>query len=77
MELPEPPALDDPRAVEQWRDTIASMSFEHGFQEGETATSSVLVSGSRRNRCPGAAGMRTVWGPAYCSCDPRLCALGE
>ena len=38
MELPEPPALDDPRAVEQWRDAIAA-SFEQGeaagFQEGE------------------------------------------
>jgi flagellar biosynthesis/type III secretory pathway protein FliH len=38
-ELPEPPALDDPRAVEQWRDAIAAMSFEHGeaagLQKGE------------------------------------------
>ncbi|HLM74141.1 MAG TPA: HEPN domain-containing protein [Polyangiaceae bacterium] len=34
MELPEPPALDDPRAVEQWRDAIAAMSFEHGEAAG-------------------------------------------
>jgi flagellar biosynthesis/type III secretory pathway protein FliH len=41
MELPEPPALDDPRAVEQWRDAIAAMSFEHGeaagLEKGEAA----------------------------------------
>jgi HEPN domain-containing protein len=34
MELPEPPVLDDPRAVEQWRDAIAAMSFEHGEAAG-------------------------------------------
>ena len=33
MELPEPPALDDPRAVEQWRDAIAA-SFEQGEAVG-------------------------------------------
>jgi HEPN domain-containing protein len=37
MELPEAPALDDSRAVEQWRDAIAAMSFEKGFQEGQAA----------------------------------------
>jgi hypothetical protein len=33
MDLPEPPALDDPRAVEQWRDAIAA-SFEQGEATG-------------------------------------------
>jgi predicted nucleotidyltransferase/HEPN domain-containing protein len=33
MDLPEPPALDDPRAVEQWRDAIAA-SFEQGEAVG-------------------------------------------
>ena len=34
MELPEPPELGDPRAVEQWRDAIAATSFEHGEVAG-------------------------------------------
>jgi predicted nucleotidyltransferase/HEPN domain-containing protein len=33
MDLPEPPELGDPRAVEQWRDAIAA-SFEHGEVAG-------------------------------------------
>jgi hypothetical protein len=40
MDLPEPPVLDDPRAVEQWRDAIAA-SFEQGeavgLMKGEAA----------------------------------------
>ena len=34
MDLPEPPELGDPRAVEQWRDAIAATSFEHGEVAG-------------------------------------------
>ncbi|MCK6587309.1 MAG: HEPN domain-containing protein [Polyangiaceae bacterium] len=34
MELPEPPALDDPAAVERWQEAIAAMSFERGEAAG-------------------------------------------
>jgi HEPN domain-containing protein len=37
MELPEPPALDDARAVEQWRDAIAAVGFEQGEAVGLAA----------------------------------------
>ena len=40
-ELPEPPALDDPAAVERWQEAIAAMSFERGeaagYKRGEVA----------------------------------------
>lgn len=34
MDLPDPPALDDPGAVARWRDAIAAMSFEQGEAVG-------------------------------------------
>jgi HEPN domain-containing protein len=41
MELPEPPALDDPAAVERWQEVLAAMSFERGeaagYERGKSA----------------------------------------
>jgi len=39
MELPEPPALDDPAAVERWQEVLAAMSFAAGFTQGRLQTS--------------------------------------
>lgn len=34
-ELPAVPALDDPKAVEAWRDALSALSFERGEKQGE------------------------------------------